>query len=167
MSSTQIVAFFPHRDLAQRTRVRSSSYYLSLIEILSSYPDPPASFLSRSGLLLVVFLPNDPGSRAGKLPGIPRHFWARTYLAGRALEPAWRAQGGDMSSPKSDSGSRSVSRPAIRNHSVKTQLRAGQIARGKKQGDRGKKTIPQEEQIFIARNAKGRYGAAQYFGEGK
>ena len=49
---------------------------------------------------------------------------------------------GDKTSPKSASGSRSVSRRAIRNHSVKTQLRAGQIAKGKKQGDRDKKTIP-------------------------
>ena len=60
--------------------MKSSCCYFSLIELLSSCPDPPAFFLSRSGLLLVVFLPNDSGSRDGKLTGIPRHISRMTTL---------------------------------------------------------------------------------------
>ena len=69
LSTTQIADYFFLGDMGLRTRLEIGLLFLA------------------SGMLLVVFLPNHLGSGTGKLPKIPRHFKARTYLTLGAQVP--------------------------------------------------------------------------------
>ena len=68
-------------DRAFVSLARYSCCLFIVIALLYSDRDPACSHCRDSRFARIA-----PGSRTGKLPKIPRHFWARTYLECRRLE---------------------------------------------------------------------------------